>query len=89
MALFDRTDPADDDRDDWFVPKAFGIGATPVTWQGWALTLALCGLLVADVELARSSAVRIGLMVALFAAFLPIVALKTRGGLGWHWGDRS
>jgi hypothetical protein len=24
----------------WFRPKSFGYGATPTTWQGWALTLA-------------------------------------------------
>jgi membrane protein YdbS with pleckstrin-like domain len=23
----------------WFRPKRFGYGATPTTWQGWALTL--------------------------------------------------
>ena len=23
----------------WFRPKRFGYGATPVTWEGWALTL--------------------------------------------------
>ena len=24
----------------WFRPKRYGYGATPVTWQGWAVTLA-------------------------------------------------
>jgi hypothetical protein len=24
----------------WFRPKSFGYGATPVTWEGWLLTLA-------------------------------------------------
>jgi hypothetical protein len=23
----------------WFRPKSFGYGATPVTWEGWLLTL--------------------------------------------------
>ena len=23
----------------WFRPKAFGYGANPVTWEGWAVTL--------------------------------------------------
>jgi hypothetical protein len=22
----------------WFKPKRYGYGATPVTWQGWAVT---------------------------------------------------
>jgi hypothetical protein len=24
----------------WFKPKRYGYGATPVTWEGWALTAA-------------------------------------------------
>ncbi len=24
----------------WFRPKSFGYGATPVTWEGWAVTVA-------------------------------------------------
>jgi hypothetical protein len=23
----------------WFRPRSFGYGATPTTWEGWALTL--------------------------------------------------
>jgi len=23
----------------WFKPKRYGYGATPATWQGWAVTL--------------------------------------------------
>jgi len=23
----------------WFRPKSFGYGATPMTWEGWALTI--------------------------------------------------
>ena len=33
----------------WFRPKRYGYGATPVTWQGWALTFAAPGLIVAAV----------------------------------------
>jgi len=25
----------------WFRPKRLGVGAVPVTWQGWAMTLGL------------------------------------------------
>lgn len=31
----------------WFRLKMYGWGATPVTWQGWALTLGFVALLVA------------------------------------------
>lgn len=25
---------------DWFAPRRFGWGWTPISWQGWAITLA-------------------------------------------------
>ena len=35
----------------WFRPKRYGFGATPITWQGWAVTiatvLAMVGVVVA------------------------------------------
>jgi hypothetical protein len=46
----------------WFKPKRYGYGATPVTWQGWALTLAatlvVAGSIVAmNLLVAKSNAV--------------------------------
>jgi hypothetical protein len=29
----------------WFVPKSFGWGLHPVTWQGWAYTFAWVGVI--------------------------------------------
>jgi hypothetical protein len=26
-------------REYWFRPRSFGYGATPITWEGWAVTL--------------------------------------------------
>jgi hypothetical protein len=31
----------------WFRPKRFGYGATPITWQGWAVTIATVLAMVA------------------------------------------
>jgi hypothetical protein len=31
----------------WFVPKKFGWGLHPVTWQGWVYTLAWAGVIAA------------------------------------------
>src|ERR1700704_1112413 len=33
-------------KPNWFRPKTFGWGLVPITWQGWAYTLAWGGLLV-------------------------------------------
>ena len=35
----------------WFRPKTFGWGLTPVTWQGWVYTLIWCGLLIGPFNL--------------------------------------
>jgi hypothetical protein len=31
----------------WFRPKRYGYGATPMTWQGWTITLATVAVVVA------------------------------------------
>ena len=38
-------------KPNWFRPKAFGFGLTPVTWQGWAYTAGWAGLLAAPFSL--------------------------------------
>ncbi len=72
----------------WFVPKMFGLGATPVTWQGWALTLGFAAGLVMTIRFVPGLAVKIVLGLALTAAFTIIAARKTDGGWRWHWGLR-
>ena len=33
-------------KPNWFVPKTFGWGLNPVTWQGWAYMLGWVGVMV-------------------------------------------
>lgn len=73
----------------WFVPELFGIGATPVTWQGWGLTIGFSALLFADIRLIHERIAQIGIGVALFAAFTLIAVRRTRGGWRWRWGMRD
>lgn len=35
----------------WFRPKKFGYGATPVTWQGWAVIAAAVSAIAAAARL--------------------------------------
>ena len=70
----------------WFVPKMFGIGATPVTWQGWALTIGFSLLLVLDIRFMPETIAKVGIGVALAVLFLAICIRKTQGGWRWHWG---
>lgn len=73
-------------EDDWFVPKMFGIGATPVKWQGWALILALVagitGIAISQLPLWA----KIVFGIAMFANFTIVAIRKTRGGWRWRWG---
>lgn len=76
----------------WFKPHAYGLGAAPSTWEGWAViaayvaaNAALWAWLALDV-VARLPEFFIG--VALLTAALIIVAWrKTEGGWRWRWGD--
>lgn len=72
----------------WFAPKRYGFGATPISWQGWALTfgfVALMGLIVA--EFGRRPIQLAALLVPLVILFMIICARTTRGGWRWRWGD--
>lgn len=71
----------------WFVPKLFGYGATPVTWQGWALTIGFSLLLVLDVRFMPGTIAKVGVGVALGIVFLTIAARRTQGGWAWRWGS--
>jgi hypothetical protein len=33
----------------WFRPRRYGYGATPVTWEGWALTVAVVSIVAISV----------------------------------------
>ncbi len=69
----------------WFAPKSTGYGATPSTWQGWAMTLGYVVLLWADRALTRrwfgankiTLLISVVLAIALTAGFLVIVYKKT------------
>jgi hypothetical protein len=69
----------------WFVPKRYGWGATPVTWQGWVATLVFVAGFGAIVVLGGGWPRWAcgGLAVVAFAI---IACAKTEGGCRWRWG---
>jgi hypothetical protein len=84
----------------WFKPKSYGYGATPVTWEGWAVTLAavivVAGSVVAMNRLvAQSNAVAWLTWAALIAAgtwwFVQFCRRRTDGEWRWRrsWSNRS
>jgi hypothetical protein len=77
----------------WFRPKRYGYGATPVTWQGWAITLAaLVVVVVATIRLSALSAVDPQFWAIVVIDAVVITALwivsrrKTDGEWRWRWG---
>lgn len=68
----------------WFKPKAFGYGATPVTWQGW---LIVAGFIVLVGAITRFALPDHPLFLVLLApvalALIWITRIKTDGD--WRW----
>lgn len=78
----------------WFRQKRFGYGATPSTWEGWALTIAvilLCTGLSLIVPYIKDN--RLELLLAVLGTVLVVTGFcyiawrKTEGGWRWRNGD--
>ena len=77
----------------WFRPKRYGYGATPVTWQGWAVTIAVVLVVVAASLAMRLTERNLWALAALLAfdaaavaALVIISRRKTDGEWRWRWG---
>jgi hypothetical protein len=77
----------------WFKPKRYGYGATPVTWQGWTVTVGIVFAIAAASLYLRLTAKSLWGLAALLAfdaavvsALVVVSYLKTEGE--WRWGDR-
>ena len=78
------------DGPEWFAPKRYGLGAVPITWQGWALTLGFVAASIAlSVIFAKSPLQLAATMVPLLVVFTVICARTTRGGWRWRWGEED
>ena len=62
----------------WFRRRRVGFGWSPASWQGWAITLALAGVLFAVLGILRGSPARIPVVILAVAVYA-IVALATGG----------
>ncbi|MBR0552269.1 hypothetical protein [Stakelama marina] len=90
MTIKDRIEKSYRVRDGyWFAPKRFGMGAVPVTWQGWLATIIYVALLFACVRLLPGIAAKLAVGVPLTIGFMVIAARKTDGGWHWRWGFKK
>ena len=78
----------------WFKPREYGYGATPITWQGWAVTVGtmivvvMSSLVVPALASGAASALSAFVIDALAIAALIIVSRrKTDGEWRWRWGQ--
>jgi len=78
------------DGPEWFAPKRYGFGSVPITWQGWAITLAFVAIVTAaSVALAERPVQLIAALIPIFTIFFVICARTTRGGWRWRWGEEE
>ena len=75
---------------EWFAPKRYGIGAVPVSWQGWALTIGFVLICIAAVRLfAQRPLVLSAVLIPVAVTFIVICARTTKGGWRWRWGEED
>jgi hypothetical protein len=72
----------------WFKPKIFGYGASPTTWEGWAVVVAYCAVvsLATLAVLIASWFVVVGAATAVLAV---VSKRRTDGEWRWRWGRRA
>jgi hypothetical protein len=82
----------------WFKPKRYGYGASPITWEGWALTVAcVAGVLTAMLlMLPWGQRIYDDQWIAFFAVVGVIIGgsvfisrWKTDGEWRWRWGNEQ
>ncbi|HEY4070050.1 MAG TPA: hypothetical protein VGM04_00645 [Sphingomicrobium sp.] len=79
------------DDGSWFAPKRYGMGpGAPISWQGWALTVAYVLIaIVLVVGLKDRPQQMISALILPTAVFLVVSCRTTRGGCHWRWGEEE
>ncbi len=77
----------------WFKPKTFGYGATPTTWEGWALAAGyMMFVLTATLFLIGRQPTAPGwiawavIVIPVTIAMMRFTRQKTEGEWRWRWG---
>lgn len=83
----------------WFKPRRYGYGARPVTWQGWAASLAYLLAMVlllwffpapnAQTATFTDIALWLGTVALVTLSFVGFARVKTDGEWRWRWGERE
>ncbi|GGO98663.1 hypothetical protein [Stakelama pacifica] len=70
----------------WFAQKRFGLGSTPVTWQGWAVTILGSLLIAGGIALLPGLFAKLAWAIPVAFGWLALIWRKTDGGWQWNWG---
>jgi hypothetical protein len=81
----------------WFKPHDYGYGATPVTWEGWALVAAYLAVVgVATAALvgsgrtdAEAVTLHLAIVLVVTVALVVFARKKTEGAWRWRWGKEN
>ena len=81
----------EDERELWFKRRRYGLGWTPVTWQGWAVVGAFVVVLIAGAVPAERAggAAEAAYLVVVVVAIAALVSITLRKGPTpprWRWG---
>jgi hypothetical protein len=78
----------------WFRPKTYGYGATPVTWEGWAVVgayvavvLTVVLLLTTRDHISTTWLSAIAVIAVATGAMVFVGRQKTDGDWRWRWGN--
>lgn len=75
----------------WFKPRRYGYGATPTSWQGWAVVAAFVLVLLGTAKVLITDAhphpgLFIVAVLAEVAGLILVCRAKTDGAWRWRWG---
>jgi hypothetical protein len=71
----------------WFASKRFGSGpGAPISWQGWALTIAFVATTIGISLALRDHPLQlVAALIPPVTVFLVVSCRTTRGGCRWRW----
>ena len=88
--------------DYWFRPRRYGIGATPITWQGWLFIVVFVPILLFVIEVPLYALKLFGITIAgpwiagwplvtlpVTLVFILIAKAKTNGEWRWRFGEED
>ncbi len=83
----------------WFIPRSYGWGFEPTTWQGWLTVVIFIGLIFISLYINNifdKNTITIKNIIAVFFDYaILITALiyfclsKTEGKVQWNWGKEK